>query len=215
MPTSSRSSHFQYFENQKVKVFSIRVKIMKVLSFLGIIAALVSWLFILTSILFNQWWISRFTTGALSELGTPNQGVNYPWIYNDGLIITSIIAIVYSCYLVYISGNKLQVVGSSFFIIASFFLMLIGIYHGGTYPHVFVSTYFFVQADVSIVVWAIGLIYSKRNLGYYMLILGILGPILAKLLPLTSSAEVEVLGIFVIDIWVFMIYLHDYKLRKK
>jgi Predicted membrane protein len=37
--------------------------------------------------------------------------------------------------------------------VAGLFLALIGIYHAGTRPHVFVSTWFFVQMDTALIAW--------------------------------------------------------------
>jgi hypothetical membrane protein len=179
----------------------------------GFAAVFVSWFFIATSIALNPWWIGHFTTGALSELGTPSEQVRYPWVYNLGLIITSFFAFIYSTSLAYLSSNKVQVVGSSFFMVSSLFLAMIGIFHGGTYPHVFVSTYFFVQADISIITWGVGLLLKDRNPAILMLLVGFLGPLLSQLIPFTSSAEVEVFSILLIDIWVFIVHFGFYRKR--
>jgi hypothetical membrane protein len=179
----------------------------------GFAAVFVSWFFIATSIALNPWWIGHFTTGALSELGTPSEQVRYPWVYNLGLIITSFFAFIYSTSLAYLSSNKVQVVGSSFFMVSSLFLAMIGIFHGGTYPHVFVSTYFFVQADISIITWGVGLLLKDRNPAILMLLVGLLGPVLSQLIPFTSSAEVEVFGILLIDVWVFIVHFGFYRKR--
>jgi len=102
----------------------------KSMSYLGLAAVFTAWAFILASIALNPWWVGHFTTGALSELGTPGDHVKYPWIYNSGLVITSILAFLYSVSLAYLSLNRVQVVGSAFFMIASVFLAMIGIFHG-------------------------------------------------------------------------------------
>jgi len=179
----------------------------KSMSYLGLAAVFTAWAFILASIALNPWWVGHFTTGALSELGTPGDHVKYPWIYNSGLVITSILAFLYSVSLAYLSLNRVQVVGSAFFMIASVFLAMIEIFHGGTYPHDFVSSYFFVQADLSAFTWGIGLLLSRfRGTGITVLALSVVAPVLASLLPLTSAAEDETLGILAIDLWVFIMH---------
>jgi hypothetical membrane protein len=177
------------------------------LYYLGFAAVFTAWAFILASIALNPWWVGHFTTGALSELGTPGDHVRYPWVYNSGLVITSVLAFLYSVSLAYLSLNRVQVVGSAFFMIASVFLAMIGVFHGGTYPHTFISSYFFVQADLSAFTWGIGLLLSRfRGTGVTILALSVAAPVLASLLPLTSAAEDETLGILAIDLWVFIMH---------
>jgi hypothetical membrane protein len=102
--------------------------------------------------------------------------------------------------------NKLESMGSSFIFIAGIFLILIGIYPSGTDPHVFVSTWFFLQADLAIIVWGLGLIYrNARNIGYFFTAMGILGPIIAMMVDWPSAATVEAYGIVIIDIWVILL----------
>ncbi len=103
------------------------------------------WLFVAWSIRENPWF--SFTKNALSDLGSPEKASAPPWIYNYGLIITSLFVLAFSVCLVLSAENKLQTVGGAYVSVSSLFLALIGgVFHAGTRPpHTFVSTYFFVQ----------------------------------------------------------------------
>ena len=119
----------------------------------GILAGLVYWLFVAWSISRNPWF--SFFHNALSDLGDPAKASS-PWIYNYGLIVTAIFVFLFSLYLILASGNKLQTVGGAYISISALFLALIGVFHGGTRPHVFVSTYFFVQFFLGALLYGLG-----------------------------------------------------------
>ncbi len=163
----------------------------------GIIAMLSATVWIATAIAINPSF--NFYTGALSQLGSP--GSNFPWVYNVGLMFTSILLFIFSVALLLYSRNKVEAAGSSFFMIAALFLALIGIYHGGTYPHDFVSLWFFVLADFSIFTWGLGLIIHSRKWGSYVLVLAIASTTAAFVLKWPSSAELETFGTASIALW--------------
>ncbi|WP_297125301.1 DUF998 domain-containing protein [Thermococcus sp.] len=48
----------------------------------------------------------------------------------------------FSIYLIRVAKNKVQTIGGAYISISAIFLALIGVFHSGTQPHVFVSTYF-------------------------------------------------------------------------
>ncbi|MGC8514719.1 MAG: DUF998 domain-containing protein [Thermoplasmata archaeon] len=147
-----------------------------------------------------------FYTGALSQLGSP--GANSPWVYNVGLMFTSVLLFVFACSLLLYSKNRIESAGSSFLIISSLFLALIGIYHGGTYPHDFVSLWFFILGDISIITWGIGLILDDRKWSVYVLVLALLASTLGFGLPWPSSAELETFGTAAIGFWAILMILH-------
>ncbi|MCG2870075.1 MAG: DUF998 domain-containing protein, partial [Vulcanisaeta sp.] len=118
----------------------------------GIIAVILAWVVIAVSISVNPWFV--FTKNAFSDLGGPY--ATDPWIYNYGLIITSVFVDLYSINLLLTSRNKVESFASAFVFVAGLFLALIGIYHAGTRPHVFVSTWFFVQMDMALIALGIG-----------------------------------------------------------
>ena len=170
----------------------------RVLTYMGIIAAVVAWVIILASISLNPWF-SMFSN-ALSDLGNPH--ANYYWLYNYGLVLTAALMLLFSFYLLFVSENKVEAMGASFVAVASIFLALIGIFHEGTYPHTFVSEWFFTQMDLAVVTWSIGLIIGRRlNYGIPLLLLGIIAPIPALLIKWPSTAILETYGIVIIDIW--------------
>ncbi|WP_291765260.1 DUF998 domain-containing protein [Caldivirga sp. UBA161] len=174
------------------------VSVNSILTYMGVAAAVVAWIVILISIKLNPWF-SMFSN-ALSDLGGPN--ANYPWVYNYGLVLTAALMLLFSFYLLFVSKNKVEAMGASFVAVASIFLALIGIFHEGTYPHVFVSEWFFTQMDLAVIVWSIGLIISGRlNYGIPLLLLGVIAPIPALLIKWPSTAILESYGIVVIDVW--------------
>jgi hypothetical membrane protein len=185
--------------------------IIKYFKLLGIIAAILAWIIIIISVLLNPWFI--FTKNAFSDLGNPN--ANYPQVYNFGLIIVAILSFLYGIHLILVSRNKTEVVASSYLTIASIFLALIGIFHEGTYPHAFVSVWFFVQFALVILVWGIsGLLSESKKFGISMIILFIIGIVGAIILPWPSAATLESWGIIIIDISIILLYLNLYKRYK-
>ncbi|ABW01570.1 DUF998 domain-containing protein [Caldivirga maquilingensis] len=170
----------------------------KILTYMGIAAAVLAWVIILTSISLNPWF--NMFSNALSDLGNPH--ANYYWLYNYGLVLTATLMLLFSLYLLFVSENKVEAMGSSFVTIASIFLALIGIFHEGTYPHTFVSEWFFTQMDLAVVTWSIGLIVGRRlNYGIPLLLLGLIAPIPALLIKWPSTAILETYGIVIIDAW--------------
>lgn len=165
------------------------------------LASIVLW--IATAWLLNPWF--NFYTGALSALGSP--GATDPWIYNVGLMFTAILIVFYSAGLILYSRNAIQTVGASFFIVAAMFLALIGIYHGGTYPHDFVSAWFFIQADIAIMIWGFGSAVQRRGIGVYSLVIAISASLIAYTVNWPSSAELETFGTCAISIWVIFTIL--------
>ncbi len=123
------------------------------LKYSGILAGLVYWLFVAWSISRNHWF--SFFHNALSDLGDPAKATS-PWIYNYGLMVSGLLVFLFSIYLIAASGNKLQTVGGAYISISALFLALIGVFHGGTRPHVFVSTYFFVQFFLGAILYGVG-----------------------------------------------------------
>ncbi len=119
----------------------------------GIIAGVVYWLFVAWSISRNGWF--SFFHNALSDLGSPEMAAS-PWIYNYGLIVAAVFMFAFSLYLIITSENRLQTVGGAYVSISALFLALIGVFHGGTRPHVFVSTYFFVQFFLGMLIYGAG-----------------------------------------------------------
>lgn len=169
-----------------------------VLTYMGLAAMVLAWVVIIVSISLNPWF--NLFHNALSDLGNPR--ANYYWVFNYGLVATAVLMFVFSVYLLLASENKVEAMGSSFVAVAAIFLALIGVFHEGTYPHTFVSEWFFAQMDLAVVTWSIGLIVGRRlNYGIPLLALGLLSPLPALLIKWPSTATLEVYGILIIDVW--------------
>ncbi len=177
-----------------------------VFKYFGLIAAIVAWIVIGTCIILNPWFV--FTRDAFSDLGSVEASM--PWIYNYGLISTGIIILFYSVYLTVISENKVETIGSAFIFIAGLFLSLIGIFPSGTRPHTFVSLWFFIQADLGILTWGLGLIMGKwRKTGLIIALIAFIGGLIGFTINWPSAAMAETFGIIIIDLWILiMLKIH-------
>ena len=173
----------------------------KILRYFGFAAAISGWVVIFVSISFNPWFV--FVRDAFSDLGGPD--ANMPWIYNYGLVFTGILIILYSFAQLGDSLNKIEAYASGYTTLMGIFLILIGIFPSGTRPHIFVSTWFFIQGDLAILTWGIGLLVRGwRRLGSTLVILSILSPIIGFGIEWPSAATVEAFGIIVLDIWIIL-----------
>ncbi len=173
----------------------------KKLLWTGAVASAYIWVIILICYHYNPSFV--FTQGALSQFGAPS--ATYPFIYNIfGMIVTGLLLMLFSVSLVGLSKNKLETVGSSFLFISSIFLMLIGVFFAGTRPHIFVSTYFYYQADLAIIAFGLGSILHDKFEGVLSLVIGISAPIIASIVKWPSSATLEVFGIICIEVWALM-----------
>jgi len=180
--------------------------IIKPLRYTGLIAALSGWITIFTAISVNPWFV--FTRDAFSDLGAPD--ANMPWIYNYGLIITGLIIILYSIPQLYDSMNRIESFASAYTSVTGIFLILIGVFPSGTRPHVFVSTWFFIQGDLTILLWGIGLlIRGWKKLGLFFLLMSIIAGVIGFTVDWPSAATAEAFGVVVLDIWILgMLKVH-------
>ncbi|MEM0140375.1 MAG: DUF998 domain-containing protein [Ferroplasma sp.] len=174
----------------------------------GISAIVLIWIIIFLSAYLNPWF--GITHNALSDLGGGNSILNnhpapaYPYIYNAGLMITGVLIAIFAISAISFSSNKIINAGYSFFIISALFLALIGIYHEGTYPHDFVSIWFFILSSISYFVIAFGIVLKIKKIGAAMIIVNLLSWILYATIPWQSVAEDEIFGIAIIEILVIL-----------
>lgn len=166
----------------------------KIPGYLGIMTLAIYWSFTIASILQNPWF--SVMHNALSDLGA-DSAIN-PWIYNYGLMLSSPFLLGFSIYIIYDAKDKLQTVGGAFLSISSIFLAFIGIFHSGTRPHVFVSTYFFLQFFVGMLLWGIGTRGIMKKLTIVLFILAVMG----AFLPWPSTATIEIYEIALMGIFV-------------
>jgi len=92
--------------------------------------------------------------------------------------------------MVYSSRSKLETVAGSYFSIAAVFLALIAIYPAGTRPHVFVSTWFFVQAFLGALVYGVAMLWVARKFSYSIFTIFALG-LAGSLARWPSAASLE------------------------
>ena len=107
----------------------------------------------------NPWF--SFRRRALSDLGDARSATD-PWMYNTGLIVVAAVLRIYSLYIAYESKRKLVVFSSALLFTAGIFLALVGVFPSGTRPHVFVSTWLFIQVWLSSIPLLIDSIASRK-----------------------------------------------------
>ncbi|MEM3671397.1 MAG: DUF998 domain-containing protein [Thermoprotei archaeon] len=175
----------------------------RIATLFAVAAMVAAWLTILVSALLNPWF--RVTANALSDLGGGNLVLNGhpaptdPLVYNVGLMVTGVLIAVFCSLCVNVAENRLEIVGLSFFTISALFLALIGIYHEGTYPHDFVSIWFFILSSISYATIGVSLIPRSGRLGVTLLVLLALSWLIYAAVKWQSVAEGEIFGIAVID----------------
>ena len=179
--------------------------------FLGIVAAILAWIVIGVSWRLNPWFV--FTRDAFSDLGGPHACC--PWIYNYGLILVGVLVSAWSIPLYYFAKTKLEAIGAGYMLLAGIFLALIGVFPSGTRPHVFISTWFFVQADLAFIALSAGMTRRKTPVGRILLAISLLAFPVAAAIEATigwpSTATIEAYGIAVIDVGVILATLEYYK----
>ncbi|MGC9134750.1 DUF998 domain-containing protein [Caldisphaera sp.] len=198
--------------------FNTMIKYFKYFSYLAILS---SWITILISVYFNPWF--KLTRNALSDLGGGNllsghPPPKYPFIYNYGMIITGLFMILFSIYIIYVSRNKIENSGGTIFSISGLFLILIGIYHEGTYPHDFVSMWFYIITSFSIFFIGISILAIKNyKYGLTLTLLPIISWLIYAFADFKSGAEGEIFGIIVIQISViiYLANLRHYKFNRR
>ena len=137
---------------------------------------------------------------ALSDLGAV--GRENAWIFNSGLILAGTIAALYSIYLITSARGKLEILASTIFLMSSIHLILIGAFPEGTYPHLFVSYWFFLSAGIAVLLFGVSML-VKRDLafGISLIMISIIGFAGAVLIPWPSIGTVEVFAIILLSIW--------------
>ncbi|MEO2152539.1 MAG: DUF998 domain-containing protein [Thermococcus sp.] len=165
----------------------------------GFAGGLIYWLFVAWSVSRNPWF--SFWRNALSDLGGAN--ATSPWIYNAGLMVTSFFVMAFAVYLISTAVNKAQTVGGAYISVSAIFLALIGIFHEGTKPHVFVSTYFFVQFFLGALIYGLG---ARRNVRVASLVLFALA-VIGTLFKWPSTALLETYEIILVMAFTLLVAL--------
>ena len=170
----------------------------------GAAAPLTSFVFIAAAILTHPWF--SFSANALSDLGA--LGVRDNWIFCAGLILSGLLALLFSYYLLSISDGMGEKAGSSLFFAASVFLALIGIFPEGTAPHFAISLSFYILGAASIAVFGTVLIIEKNGIYGSISLLILISAFCMVLIPKWSAIAIpETIGASAISAWVYlMIY---------
>ncbi len=175
---------------------------------LGPLGVLAAWLVIGVS-----WWLNRgwfvFTRDAYSDLGGP--GACCPLVYNLGLILVGMLLVGFGICVAMAAERRVGVAGGSYLALAGVFLALIGVFPSGTRPHTFVSTWFFVQADIALIASLAEAAWRKCKMSKPTLLLAVLAfPIAGSVEAVVgwpSAAVLETYGIIVIDLGVLVLWL--------
>lgn len=171
------------------------------LRYFGILALAVGWITIIMAVSANPWF--SLTRNALSDLGAV--GRSTAWIFNWGITAAGALALLYSIYLIASSRGKLETLASTIFLLSSFHLTLIGLFPEGTYPHLFVSYWFFTSAGVAILAFGAAFLARRDlSLGILFTLLSLIGFICAVIVPWPSIGSLEVFEIILISLWAIL-----------
>jgi hypothetical membrane protein len=148
--------------------------------------------------------------GALSELGAP--GATAPWVYDGGLVVAGALIVLYSLYLAAAARHWVEAYGAACFGLAGVFLALVGVYHAGTYPHDFVSEWFFTQAALGAAVWGVGELLTGRWRGAGYVALAVGAEAAAAIVPWPSVALVESFGALAVCAFALLVFGEERRL---
>jgi len=156
----------------------------------------------------NPWF--DFWRDAFSDLGT--RRACCPWLYNLGLLLSGLSFLAFSSGVYALSTRRMESMASGLLGTASIFLMMIGIFPGGTEPHNFVSTWFFIQSFLGFSFLGIEIIREERPLGVFVSLPSMLSIPLALLVEVTigwpSAAVAEAAGISALAVSMTCAVLH-------
>lgn len=175
---------------------------MRVLRYAGPVAALWAWVVILLSSLANPTF--SVLHSPLSAMGSP--GATDPWIYNVGMMTVGTLILLFGLSLGTVVRHWVQGFASGLVGTAGIFLALVGIYHGGTTPHDFVSLWFFLQAALGSTAWGVGALLAGSRQGLVFILLGLGAPIVAQFVPWPSNGLEECFGALVIDAFAILTF---------
>ena len=170
---------------------------------LGPATVLSGLLTIVISILSNPWF--DVLKHALSDMG--RVGLSTAWIFNGGLLITSLLALGYAYCLANIFSRKLGVAFLGIYIVAAVSLALIAIFPEGTDPHYYVSLQFFILMTFNLLLFGIALLLESRirtaTASISMFILSLVGSVAVKW---PSIASIELYNVAIYAGWFILMF---------
>ncbi len=185
---------------------------MRRLCLAGPLAVVAAWVVIGAAWALNSDWFA-FTRHAFSDLGGPRSCC--PGLYNYGLMAVGVLVAAYGACVAALAATRPGIVGGGYMALAGVFLALIGVFPTGTRPHVFVSTWFFVQADLALTLASVDAVLGGYRLGKPALALSLAAFPVAGLVEAAvgwpSAAVLEAYGIIVIDAVVLALTPYYYR----
>ena len=182
---------------------------------LGVLVILLPWVFITIAIHLNPWF--HVNVNALSDLGGNNYGSgrhpvpNFPSVYNDGLILSGLVIGLFSISSIWNSRSRSEIIGLSFFILDGLFLALVGVYHEGTAPHVFLAEWFFLIGKATFFILGFSLILQRAfSYATALLLLDAFAWLIETRITFVSVAEYEIYNVLIMD---FLVLIYLLKLR--
>jgi len=125
----------------------------KLVRTLGIVSAIIPYLFILTSIVLSPWF--NFYDNALSDLGNIARNSYVAYIFNWGLVITGLFAASFALFLSYVKYSWKFLIWTPLLLVASADLFLIGVFSEDVgRMHGIVSIIFFLMTIVTMFVYS-------------------------------------------------------------
>ncbi len=162
----------------------------------GVVTPLIALVFIASCIAIHPWF--TFPGNALSDLGSVDTSYNY--IYNIGMVSTGLVGLVFAAGVRELVG-RIGLVGIAIFSLGLVSLILVGVFPGGTGPHVTVSLAFFGLCTLGTFIVGIDqlLAPSSRPWGVFLMgviALGLVSVILDGTIPHLGAAIPETIGAF-------------------
>ncbi len=168
----------------------------------GILSPIVAFTFIALAIATHPWF--SFNSNALSDLGALHTENN--WIFNTGLIGGGALALLFSVGIQGKGRSRVENTGYLAFLVASFFMLLIGLFPEDTSPHWYVSVLFYLISAFAMLITGIAYILSERKKeGAFSIILLAIALSLSLGFDWKGIAVPETIGAIAIALWLYML----------
>jgi len=144
-------------------------------------------------------WFNPFK-GALSDMG--RIGLKTAWIFNTGLLISSIVASLYTVCLLMSFRHPAMHLAAGIYLVSVGHLFLIALFPEGTRPHEFISYEFFLMMFVTYLTYTVSLWLERLKMHSLLSFLAfVLGFSLSASLKWPSTAILELFNISIMGYW--------------